>query len=808
MALHWTSRRRVSWRLPAALLVLVATALASPGRVLAAPSARESADPKMQTVDRVLDGVALVIREAAKAGAEVEAQSEALLAKRLVDAQLLLEEGEAERAAIVFFDLSSNFASSAAGPEALVSLGEALAQLGMRRWAVECFVANLVDKRPAAKRFNQQSIARLLDLSAPRRELGFAERPGLSAMPETRGRLRSLGLPTTQAPLPGALSQDSATRLVGWVKLYPGDARTPELRYAYGRYLFLTGAYQEAIEELDALSPISVPLSRGGPGAKWRVRAAYIAAASSVALGLYDEAIERFKSITKAQPSSPRDREIVELAWLGRARVHFDLGDYDLALASYRAIPRSSPLFPEAVYETVWTLMREGHFEQADNAIALLLSFDPQNPAAPELKQLRGKIRIRQRDWQAAEEEFVLLQREFAGAARGLRHALALGADAAEYFKAVIGGADMEHFSLDAVVPVAAGPIVRRLDRAVQAESVAREFGVLARELQETRAMLKRMELATEARERSRLFTDLGAHKSSLERARAELLDVAETLAERVSITDSNLRTDLKSKRKELRGAIAEASRGGESQAAIKRMMTELIAIEGAIMELRAALVAAERFYMASRVDKQVDASQANFLAQATELRATIGAHERDAATLRAKLEEARVRQRFADPGRARQRQLELRYREYLEKVFAASKSKSADATGRWARMRKLEQQVELAAGQLERVAGKRLAAATSVLREERVNLDLYQRQLDELGGRARETLGEVMEATFRDVASELAHWQVRSEVGLLDIVWAIKQVETDAAQQIEKQRDRDLRLLDEVVKHALEEMR
>ena len=238
MALHWTSRRRVSWRLPAALLVLVATALASPGRVLAAPSARESADPKMQTVDRVLDGVALVIREAAKAGAEVEAQSEALLAKRLVDAQLLLEEGEAERAAIVFFDLSSNFASSAAGPEALVSLGEALAQLGMRRWAVECFVANLVDKRPAAKRFNQQSIARLLDLSAPRRELGFAERPGLSAMPETRGRLRSLGLPTTQAPLPGALSQDSATRLVGWVKLYPGDARTPELRYAYGRYLF------------------------------------------------------------------------------------------------------------------------------------------------------------------------------------------------------------------------------------------------------------------------------------------------------------------------------------------------------------------------------------------------------------------------------------------------------------------------------------------------------------------------------------------------------------------------------------------
>ena len=94
------------------------------------------------------------------------------------------------------------------------------------------------------------------------------------------------------------------------------------------------------------------------------------------------------------------------------------------------------------------------------------------------------------------------------------------------------------------------------------------------------------------------------------------------------------------------------------------------------------------------------------------------------------------------------------------------------------------------------------------MLREERVNLDLYQRQLDELGGRARETLGEVMEATFRDVASELAHWQVRSEVGLLDIVWAIKQVETDAAQQIEKQRDRDLRLLDEVVKHALEEMR
>ncbi len=803
-------RAGVALALVSALLLTVSAEDASAAPSASAKAKTTSKDEAIVKVDRRLDSVSRVIREAAKAGVELEKQTNTMLAKRLVEAQLLLEEGEVERAAIVFYDLATNFASTPAGPEALVSLGEALIRLEMRRWAVECFVANLSDKSPGAKRFNQQSIARLLDLSAPRRERGFVERPGLSAMPETRGRLRSLGLPTTQKPLPGALSPESARRLVDWVKLFPGDAREPQLRYAYGRYLYLNGAYQEAIEELDALSPISVPLSKGGPGAEWRVRAAYIAAASAVAQGKFDEAIDRFRNITRAKPSAPRDREIVELAWLGRARIQYDLGDYEGALSAYRRIPRASPLFAEAVYETVWALMRDNRPDQAVAAIELLLQYEPNNPAAPELKQLRGKIMIRQRDWQAAEEEFVLLQREFASAARGLRHTLALGAGAAEYFKAVIGGADMEHFSLDGVLPVAAAPIARRLDRAVQAETVARELGGVAHELRETRAMLRRMELAAEARERSRLFNDLSAHRSSLDRAREELLDAAELLGERVAVNDSRLRTDLKSKKEKLRRELARSARAGdgEDQLRISKLGTELTSIEGAIIELQAELVAAERYYVASRAEQQSAATQEAFLTQATELRTALGEHERVAAELRSQLEEQRVRLRFADPSRARQRKLQKLYRDYLERVFTAAKSKTDEAKGRWARMRKLEQQVELANAQLERAASTRLSAATAVLKEERANLDLYQRQLEELGGRARDVLGEVMQATFRDVASELAHWEVRSEVGLLDIQWAIKQVESDAAQRAEQRRDRDLRVLDDVVDQALEELR
>src|SRR5262249_12474611 len=155
----------------------------------------------------------------------------------------------------------------------------------------------------------------------------------------------------------------------------------------------------------------------------------------------------------------------IELAWMAIGRVHHDSGETDDAVRAYRRIGRDSPFFPEAMYETSWTLLRAARFDQAVQALDLLLIYDPTSPIVHEIKQLRGKIRIQQADYKGAEEEFLELRREFDRLANQLGRKLQARGDATEYFAAVIGE-DMEHFSLASILPVGALPVARSLPRA------------------------------------------------------------------------------------------------------------------------------------------------------------------------------------------------------------------------------------------------------------------------------------------------------------------------------------------------------
>ena len=66
--------------------------------------------------------------------------------------------------------------------------------------------------------------------------------------------------------------------------------------------------------------------------------------------------------------------------------------------------------------------------------------------------------------------------------------------------------------------------------------------------------------------------------------------------------------------------------------------------------------------------------------------------------------------------------------------------------------------------------------------------------------------VGEVMQASYRDVVGELANLVTRSEVGLLDVAWAIQEVEAEEIRRLETTRERDLGELDRVLQQAMEE--
>lgn len=779
---------------------------------LLCPAAAVAA-PKRATLEelgaRVDEAQKIVIAAEAAAG-KSDSATETQLAKRLVKGQLELAEGAYERAAITFLDLVENHEGSAAGIQAIVFLGEALSHLDMGRWAYDLLSQNLADTRPDARRFHQRSVALLFDLASPRREAGFAKRPGLSATPEVRARLRAVGIDPETRPPQGVVKAQDAERLVGWARSFPAKSRSPELRYSFGRYLFLSGQHEAAREELDGLSPLDIPLTRGGEGAKWRVRASYVAAAAVLAQGDTEDALDRFGRVTKARPSDPRDRQVVELAWMAQGRILHDLDDAEAAVRAYKHIGRDSAFFPEALYETAWTLLRAGRYDQAVQALDLLLIYDPQSPIVAEIKQLRGKIRIQQRDYQGAEEQFLSLRREFDRVAKQLGGRLQAKGDATSYFSAVVGE-DMEHFSLDAVLPARAVPVARTLPRAIQAESVAQDVGKLDRELADLEDTLERLEAALRAERKAMLFTDLAAHAASLGNADGDLLEIEEAIVDRLGLEAKGSTYDaLESQRSALRRKVdaplgATDDKEAERVRALIRLEQRAHKLELTISEMRAQLVATERYYEETRKDQKID-HQA-FLAEAAVMRDTVAALESESADVRRRISRQRTSVRYNDPRRAARDEAVAAYRRHLDGMYGALSKAAPDgeAAGVWKRVQTLEGRSDAAKVALETTARRRLEKATIVIAQERTNITGYREELGALEGRTRSDVAEVLAATHVDVYGELANFVMRSEVGLLDVAWAMKDAETDQVHQLEVNRDRDLRELDRAVEMGLE---
>lgn len=806
-----TARRFAS--LPAGLAIaasLAAIALYPASPAQAAPGERKD-EAALEAMAATMSDVEDSLRAAAKAVEREPEATEEELAKRLVRGELQLADGDYQGAAIAFLDLVENHGGSRAALEARLGLGQALVPLGMETWAFELFITVLGDPRADSRRHKSLAVAHLLDLAVPRREAGFARKPGLSATPEMRARLRAVGLSTSIEPPRGKLRGTDIERLVRWAEsLLTKDGYA--LSYAYGRHLYLTGKHDRAMVVLDAMSPVDIPITRGGTGAKWRVRAAYIAASAALAVGDVAAALDRFSRIVKANPSDPGDRQIVQLAWMGIARIHHDEGNTEDAVRAYRRIGRDSPYFPEAMYEVAWTLMAAQQYEQAVQALDLLLAYDPDSPIAAEIKSLRGKVRIQQRDYEGAEEQFLALRRDFDRLAKRLGGKLQGKGDATTYFAAVVGE-DMEHFSLAALLPVETVPMARALPRAVHGETMAREVGALDRELEDLRALLSRMEEAVDVTHKARLFTDLAAHVSSLDDGTSQVIDLQERLVARLRVRARGEGVQqLEDERQRLRGEL-DAPRGGaspkreKSVRTVEKLEQNAHKLELVVAELRAQLVATEHYYEETRGEQKID-HQA-FLTQAAQMRDEIAGLEDEAATLRRKVGRARAGLRFDNPEDDRWRQAAAAYQKHLVRMHDALAKVAPDADGAalWRRTVAWQGSCEGVRDGLDGAANKRLGKALTIMAEERANLDQYRSELDVTRGRTKDLVAEVMSATYRDVVSELHNQVMRSEVGLLDVAWAMKDAETEEVRRLEIERDQTLGELDEAVKMGLEEL-
>lgn len=276
--------------------------------------------------------------------------------RRLIDADLLFETGDYERAAVLYRELLENPAAKGQPVyyKIAIRLGEALYHLG---------------KFTVARYFLERAA---LPEAGPEYPLALA-------------KLFDIAVKTGDFA-----SYDRFARAAETIRSPP-----PDLLYAYGKFLYYLGRLPAAEQVL----------ARVQDGSKPYARACYLLGVIAVRTGRLEQAIEQF---TKAASAAEKDgdHEMLGIAQVARARLYTYLQRYDESLAAAQKVPIASSSYAESLYEIAWAEFQRGNMSGAIHALDILLLTRPAGDLALRAMALRGRLASRLDEPETAREAY------------------------------------------------------------------------------------------------------------------------------------------------------------------------------------------------------------------------------------------------------------------------------------------------------------------------------------------------------------------------------------------------------------------
>lgn len=277
--------------------------------------------------------------------------------RRLLDADLLFETGSYDQAAILYRDLIENdaFRSQPGYYLAMFKLAESLFKTRNYVSARQYFQRAAV---PGAGPNFVVAVSRLFDIAVVTKDFSGCD------------HLESLVASFAES--------------------------TPDLLYSYGKYLFHRGRMSDAEQTFARIPPEAASFSR----------ARYFLGVMASKTGRFDAALEHFTVAASQPPKNPGDEDVLGLAHLARSRVLVSIKRYEEALAALQAVPVTSSVYPEALYDTAWIGFLRGDMMPAAHALDILLLTQPTGDLALRASALRGRILTRLQDPESAQEAY------------------------------------------------------------------------------------------------------------------------------------------------------------------------------------------------------------------------------------------------------------------------------------------------------------------------------------------------------------------------------------------------------------------
>jgi len=601
-----------------------------------------------------------------------------------------------------------------------------------------------------------------------------------------------------------------------------GIERSDELSYARAKLAFALGHNREALQLVADISGSGLTYKRGLylKGAALAKEAAGRKDGLALAIAEFERAIQ-----APAPEDAVRSRQVSDIARLAVARLQYESGAFDQAVASFTRVGRDSPVFTEALFELSWAYVKQGDYTRAEQTLAALSVLDPGLIDGADAALLRADMLLRSGHFREAEKLYLDTFQRYEPLRRDLDDFLARHTLPADYYERLL----KSELSLGQELPKSLMDLVREEARESRLFAVVDEVARSRRLLGDGRriATLARATLSGPAR--AKLFPEL--------EARLEPLVVHENQLARVQLVLARgLDREAGRPTGELGGVRAERRQLMQRVAVLATTPAELLA-----REAKGQLAWNGLGQALKRLEVEADQTQAlcnglrRVLVDADAERISIGEEakrryredlsrsEQDLARfrlaieqLREQLEIGKVRLGVGDEKTEADRKVCARFGSLVDEEFrlvsagqdesgrarryaadaAKVVAKTAAVRGKLAAQRaELEQQLSAKSGE---VAGQVMT--------ELAQLSASQAALDELERTHAEELGTAAKRSFVSVRDRLTKVVRHAELGMAQKSFEVREERRRRVERLKRQRARETQLIQDELAEVMGE--
>jgi tetratricopeptide (TPR) repeat protein len=721
--------------------------------------------------------------------------------RRSIDAQVNFGIGNYDEAAIVLYDVVERYPNHKVYDEALYYLSESLFMKG-DYVASRSYFTKLVVDRGTRSKFYQQSLERLIELTLKLND------------------------------------SENVERWLALLDAVPAAERRSSVPYVRGKYYFFNGNYDKALQQFGQV----------GPRSKYYFQARYFVGASHVAKKDLARAVVEYQKLVRLAAKSPDQRKVIELAQMALGRIHYERNQPSKAIDRYLEVSRRSELFDETMFEVAWVYVKNREFDKALRALELLALSDPMSPRLPNVKILEGNLRIRKaqrltdsNNARAASDEydravfvFQSLRSVFEKPRQELDKAIADKRDPADYM-AQITGRHAETFDIKATLPEVAASWLRDEPEVGRIVSVETDLGQVEGDVEVAEKTIRRLEYALATPSRVNIFPGLASKRiratEIMDDVTAMRIDLAaqqqKLLARYAQGGDSADLERLARERSELArqlrrmpdATVAESARITRARGRTVAVDKESAEASTVIGRAEAQLVAMEKF-LADQGYKEVKAGDL------AELKAEIAKNRAEIQILKKELEAVKDdtivaldRAGTGDDAAMRRVELRGRLRAALDAEHKAMRELAARAEGndrrdadRMAAMAlradRISARLDQANAKIDGIVDEALVEVRATLEDERAKLASYQQEYVNYDGESHALGGEVLGLAFTEVARKLYEVMMRSDVGVVDVAWSVKEGSDRTLRRLNLDQSREGRILDTEFADVVNEVR